>query len=382
MTDKRKKRGHKGRNLWAEKPAVRTEPPKPPRSVSDQLVLQNADQILPGRALLIMLSGTALAAHLARLRPDVIWHIHTMEHFYLTSAVNALSEDDSTAATEIEMFCTPDLPEEQYDTVILATNSRGSSELLRETLQAVAQRMKPMARLIITTNNAKDHWLHELLKSTYGRTTVRNDKHGICYVARKATVPGKLKSYDCEFAFRDEDRLIRCFSRPGVFSHRRVDGGARALIRSLNLYSGEPGKGRQPRRIVEMGCGAGAVATATALRFPQATVLAVDSHARAVQSTERTAAMNSVTNVSVLLTSDGQVPQSGSYDLFLGNPPYYSDFRISELFLQSAAECLKRGGYVHIVTKSAEWHENRMIELFANAQVHRFGEYDVVVARR
>ena len=111
-----------------------------------------------------------------------------------------------------------------------------------------------------------------------------------------------------------------------------------------------------------------------------ARVIAVDSHARAIQSSERTAALNNATNVVFLLDSGGNVPEPGTHDLFLCNPPYYSDFRISELFLQAAVESLRPGGRLHLVSKLTDWHHNRMIEIFANAEVHRLGDYDVITS--
>ena len=129
-----------------------------------------------------------------------------------------------------------------------------------------------------------------------------------------------------------------------------------------------------------MGCGCGSVATAVALRYPDAQVIAVDSHARAVQATEKTSEINGAENVSTILTSSGDVPQPGSHDLFLCNPPYYSDYRISELFLKAAEESLRIGGRIHLVTKQIEWHHNRLIEIFANADVHEIGDYHVVTA--
>ena len=354
-----------------------------PRGTSDKLILDQVEQILPGKALLILVTGTALAKHLTRLRSEVSWNIFTCEHFYMTAIVNALSEDDEANSnfTEIELFCTPDPPVDEYDTIIFPTDSKGSSEFTRDLLQSAANMLKPTGRLIISTNNPKDHWLLDHLKETFGRTTIIKDKAGVCYIARKKDKPNKQKNFDCEFAFRDGETLIPCASRPGVFSHRRVDAGARALIRSLNLLEHDKRwSKRPPRSIVEMGCGCGSVATATALRFPMARVIAVDSHARAIQSSERTAALNDAKNVVFLLDSGGNVPEPGTHDLFLCNPPYYSDFRISELFLQAAVESLRPGGRLHLVSKLTDWHHNRMIEIFANAEVHRLGDYDVITS--
>lgn len=355
-----------------------------PRSAADRILLAHADQIRAGRALLVLLKGTALARHLIAERPEPHWDLHVFEHFYLTALVNTLSEENALPQdAQVELFCTPDFPDHRYDTVVLPTDSRGSSELMRELLQTIAWQLSEDGRLVISTNNAKDHWLHQTLKSHFQKVTVLKHDDGICYVARRPDRSKRRKSHDCEFAFRDGERLIGCYSRPGVFSHRRVDAGARALIRSLEHAETQLPQLRTGKaKIMDMGCGCGAVATAAALRYPHAQVVAVDSHARAVQSTEKTAALNSADNVAVELTSTGLVAGSESFDLFLCNPPYYSDYRISELFLQSAAEMLRPGGFVHVVTKLSDWHENRVIEIFANAVVHRYGEYDVIVARR
>lgn len=353
------------------------------RGVADKLLLTQAAEIVPGAALLILTSGTALARHIIAARPDVAWNVFTLEHFYLTALVNALEDDDGTADAEIDLFCNPDPPAGIFQTILIPTDSKGSAELTRDLLQSAEQRLAPGGRLLISTNNPKDHWLHQHLKTCFGRVTVIREKQGICYIARKGDKPVKQKDFGCEFAFRDDAKLIRLYSRPGVFSHRRVDAGARALIRSLDLLKTEPEFTKDNvQRIVDMGCGCGSVAVAAGLRFPDAQIVAVDSHARAVQSSEMSAKLNDANNVSTILTSDGGIPEPGTWDLYLCNPPYYSDFRISEVFLQSAFDALRIGGRIHLVTKLTDGHYNRMIEVFANAEVHRLGEYDVIVSER
>ncbi len=356
-----------------------------PRGVPDRLIMNAADQILPGSGLLVLIGGTALAKHLVHLRPDVAWTVFTPEHFYLEAVIRSLSDNgeedqpESIQSPHVELFCTPDLPEGAFDTIIFPTEARAVAEMTREMLQQICNRLKTGGRVITSTNNAKDHWLHQQLRQAFGRITAIGDKQGVCYIARKGEGPKKQKDFRAEFAFRDGERLIRCASRPGVFSHRRIDPGARALIRSLDLLNDEQSKGVvRPERIVELGCGCGAVVVGAALRYPKATVLAVDSHARAVQSTEQTARLNNASNIAVMLTSNAVLPNAGRCDLFLTNPPYYSDYQISELFLQSADESLRSGGRLHLVTRLTDWHENRMTEIFGNVTVHRYGEYDVL----
>src|SRR5262249_10140071 len=84
--------------------------------------------------------------------------------------------------------------------------------------------------------------------------------------------------------------------------------------------------------------------------------------------------------VRVSLDAEGRVPEKGTYDLVVGNPPYYSHYQIAEIFLQAAKRALKAGGRVHIVTKKDEWHLARMPQLFTNVESREVRGYKVVSA--
>ena len=43
----------------------------------------------------------------------------------------------------------------------------------------------------------------------------------------------------------------------------------------------------------------------------------------------------------------------GTFDVFAGNPPYYSDYRIADVFLETARRALKPGGLCYTVCKNA-----------------------------
>jgi 16S rRNA G1207 methylase RsmC len=166
----------------------------------------------------------------------------------------------------------------------------------------------------------------------------------------------KRKDYSCEFAFRDRGRLIRAVSRPGVFSHRHIDPGARRLIDAMEIVDG--------MRVLDLGCGAGTVALAAACRRDGVRVYAVDSNARAVECALRGAELNGLTNLTAELNANGGYAGAGEYDLVLANPPYYSGFRIARHFLTAGWESLHAGGRILVVTKHPAWYEENMSAWF------------------
>src|SRR5947208_11957565 len=113
----------------------------------------------------------------------------------------------------------------------------------------------------------------------------------------------------------------------------------------------EPG-----RRVLDLGCGCGAVGVTAALRASDVRVDAIDSNPRAIESTLWAAERNSAAKVTAALDCDGRTIAPAAYDLVLANPPYYSNFRIARLFVEIAAKALKSGGTLLLVTKTPRWY--------------------------
>jgi 16S rRNA (guanine1207-N2)-methyltransferase len=197
---------------------------------------------------------------------------------------------------------------------------------------------------------------------------------GVIYAGRRAGPLPKLKDFSCRLAFRDGERLIRAVSRPGVFSHREIDEGARALLAMLRVAPGA--------RVLDLGCGSGVVGLAAALRAPGVSVLAVDSNARAVDCAARGAALNALETFEVLLDEDGSGVPARAFDVVAANPPYYSNFRIASHFVQVAHRSLKPHGTALFVTKSADWFLMKMGQLFDKVALHRVKGYAVVEGRK
>jgi 16S rRNA (guanine1207-N2)-methyltransferase len=274
----------------------------------------------------------------------------------------------------VSVVCSPDLPTGEFDLVAFPLKSKGEAELTHELLQAGYLALRDGGRMLASTDAPRDSWLHDELRALFPKVTREPHKKGVRYLATKTGPLKKVKHFDCEFAFRDQGRLIHAVSRPGVFSHRRIDGGARALINIMQVEEGF--------RVLDVGCGTGVVGFAAAFRAPGVSVLAVDSNSRAIQCTERGAALNGLTNISTLLNAEGDCDAPGTYDLVLGNPPYFSNYKIADIFLQAALRALKPGGQVLIVTKTPHWFEERMPQLFDDVRVDESKGYVVLSARQ
>jgi 16S rRNA G1207 methylase RsmC len=336
--------------------------------VQEQMLTAVLRELAPKRLLCTSVGRgqTAIAASEAFHDCEVTCHF--MDLFY-ASATQALA-----TMTNLKVVCTPDFPAETFDHVLIPIRSSGDAELARDRLQSGHIALEIGGRLITATDNEKDTWLHGEMKKLFPKVTRRPLDEGVVYLATKTEPLKKIKNFECEFAFRDQGRLLRLISRPGVFNHRKLDGGARALIKAMTVNEGD--------RVLDIGCGCGAVAIAAASRFPSVQALAVDSDCRAVHCTERGAALNELTNVTTALNCNGDAGIADTYDLVVGNPPYFSQYQIAFLFLRAAFRALKEGGRVMMVTKTPNWFDEHMPEWFQEIDIQPVSNYYIASGRK
>jgi 16S rRNA (guanine1207-N2)-methyltransferase len=98
----------------------------------------------------------------------------------------------------------------------------------------------------------------------------------------------------------------------GVFSHGHLDTGTSLLLRAAPPPS-------PTGDLLDLGCGAGAIALTLALRSPQAQVWAVDVNARALELTAANASRNGVTTIRTVAPDD--VPDDVRFTTIWSNPP-------------------------------------------------------------
>jgi 16S rRNA (guanine1207-N2)-methyltransferase len=271
----------------------------------------------------------------------------------------------------LRLVCQADPPLGEVDLVAWHVSRKGEAELTREMLQVGHGQLAIGGRMAVSVDEPKDQWLNERLQEMFPKVTRRPTAEGTVYLATKTQPLKKIKDYACELSFKDGERLIHLRTRPGVFSHRQVDDGARALTK-MEL---EPAT-----RILDLGCGSGAVGVAAALRMPQASVHAIDSSPRAIEATQWACQRNDAANLTTGLDCDGSSLRPGSFDLVLANPPYYSNYRIADLFLRIAQRALAGGGRLLVVTKTPQWYVEHLQQPWQDVGTGQVGKYVIVSA--
>lgn len=287
----------------------------------------------------------------------------------------AAADGPNAHPANLAFRCEPDFTFANVDVAALPLSSQGDGELARDQLQQAYLALRDGGLLLAATDNPRDSWLDEVLQSFGTKVRRLTQDRGVVYVVRRTGPPPRIRNYVAEFAFRDRDRLFAVESRPGVFSHRRIDPGARRLIDAMEVADGD--------RVLDIGSGWGAVGIAATARGANVQVEALDSNARAVQCSQANARRSGAADrYAARLEAGGQSSEPGAFDVALGNPPYYANFRIAELFTASAHAALRLGGRLWMVTKFAEWYLENLPGRFDDVEAREVKGYVVVSARK
>ena len=240
----------------------------------------------------------------------------------------------------VKVVCTPHLPAEAWDEVLFHTGPKVmSGELSLDLLQEI-HLLRPKSFKLDFVGKERDR--NDLLNK------IKDDPDRVRNFAAEwpASVPGGPK--------------LTFTSFPGCFCHRRLDEGGLALAevvsRELGQRSGAlapPYPAQGEVRVLDMGCGCGLVGFLIASVVKGVKLTMIDSHTRAVEAATLNARAFGA-DARIILADDGldSVPSDGAFDVFVGNPPYYSDYRIAEVFLETARKALGLGGVCYTVVKN------------------------------
>jgi 16S rRNA G1207 methylase RsmC len=149
-----------------------------------------------------------------------------------------------------------------------------------------------------------------------------------------------------------------------VFSKKRVDTGTRLLIESMAL----PSSGR----ILDLGCGYGAVGIAAAHFNPCLQVVLTDVNMRAVRLARENIERNNVANAEVRCGFLYEPVEDLRFNCVLSNPPVSAGMETVLAIIQGAPALLSCGGTLQMVVRSKIGKKtlpNAFIEAFGNCRV-------------
>lgn len=341
-------------------------------STSEQLLINACGEAEAARVLCASVGRGQCAESLAEAHPGSAVTCHCLD-LYQAEETHTFQQE---RLPNLHVVCSADFPQEEYDLFVLPVIRGGEAELTRDWLQYGYDRLKVGGWLYTAVDNKKDKWLHHEVEKLSKGLVRRPKPRGMVYKVQKQEPLKRLRDFSAEFVFRDGEHLIKAVSRPGVFSHRKLDLGARALLEGITV---EPGM-----KVLDIGCGSGTVGIAAAFRDAGVHVVSLDSNARAVQCTQLGGDLNGLGDrLEARLDADGSTVEPASFDLVVGNPPYFSHFKIADIFLRTANRALKKGGTVAMVTKRADWFVARMEQLFnGSPSVATHRGYDIVTTTR
>jgi 16S rRNA (guanine1207-N2)-methyltransferase len=257
----------------------------------------------------------------------------------------------------VKVVCSPHLPKDDWDLVKFKTGPKlMSGELSLDLLQEI-------------------HLLHpkRFELEFVGRERDRND-----LLSKIKDDPDRVRDFSAVWpASVPGGQKLMLTSFPGCFCHRRVDDGGLALAEVVSREL----SGKNPRAILDMGCGCGLVGflvAASQKGDAPIRLVMVDSHTRAVEAANLNAEKLGIP-AEVILSDNGTPAQmDGSFDVFVGNPPYYSDYRIADIFLETARRALKYGGVCYTVCKNADGLEPVQRRYFPEVEIIRRRGYAVL----
>ena len=261
------------------------------------------------------------------LEGDVTCHVLDIYHRHAIEKVH-----------HAKVVCSAHLPEGPWDVVKFKTGPKiHSGELALDLLQECYRVAGCGVRVVVEFE---------------GRERDRND-----LLNKIKDNPKRVRSFKAEWpASVPGGEKLMFTSYPGCFCHRRLDEGGLALAEVVSRELQDFRPETQDLRILDMGCGCGLVGFLIANRISVSrlsSLVLVDSHARAVEAATENAAKFGI-DAEVILSDNGTPERmDGTFDIFVGNPPYYSDYRIAEVFLETAKRALKPGGICYTVVKNA-----------------------------
>jgi len=314
--------------------------------------------------LAVVLGSPAEVVHLLYACPGVEAVCYQMDLYQAERLREALAAANFAARVETlpDLW---DLPAD-FQSAVYVPARGGERELKIDMVEQAFHVLRPGGALAVWSSYETDPFFPTLMKKVFGRVHEhRADPDTVLWSPRVGDRP--RRRHEVTFQARVLGGPSRRFlSRPGVFSYGRFDNGARALVETAAVDSGD--------RVLDLGCGVGVAGVfAAQTAGPEGRITFVDSNVRAVALTEHNAAANGVASFEAVASSTVGGLEERSFDVVLANPPYIADHGVAALFIERARALLKPKGRLFLVTKQP----NPVAEMIEGA----FGAVEAMLRR-
>lgn len=320
--------------------------------------------------LAVVLGSPAEVAHFLRSLDGVETTCYQMD-LYQAERLQAELAEQQTAATVVTAADLWELPAD-FQTVLYLPARGGERQLKIDMIEQAFHILRPHGTLIVWSPYETDPFFANLLKKIFGRVHAPHvgGESVVLWCQREGERPRRRHevAFQARIAGGPSCRFV---SRPGVFSYGRFDNGARALVETMTVQSGD--------RVVDLGCGCGTNGVFAAQRAGTAGHIAfVDSNVRALALADLNARGNGVANYQTVASNRAEGLPDGSFDVVLANPPYYANHAIARMFLARSRQLLKPDGCVYLVTKHVQEIADLMMETFENVEAWMHRGYTIL----
>jgi 16S rRNA (guanine1207-N2)-methyltransferase len=155
---------------------------------------------------------------------------------------------------------------------------------------------------------------------------------------------------------------LRLQTQPGVFAHRELDEGSRLLIEAMRVSP--------TARVLDWGCGYGAIGIVAAKLATRGHVTLVDVDIRATRLAQHNLELNGVQNAEVIL-GDGvhDLPPKTRFDVIVSNPPTHSGREVLDDLVASAYKALRPRGQLYLVINRLLSLRREVEAVFGNSEL-------------
>ena len=138
----------------------------------------------------------------------------------------------------------------------------------------------------------------------------------------------------------------------------------------------------QDDKVLDLGCGYGAVGIYAAKLIGAKNVFMSDSDVKSIEFAGKNIELNGVDGIRIIHSTGFENITEKDFTMILSNPPYHSDFSVPKHFIEKGFNRLRLGGRMYIVTKRKDWYKNKLTTIFGGVKIHEIDSYYVFYSEK